>query len=243
MPRKRMNYRKRKRNYRKKSIYPRSNDDKEVIHTGKNNNKSVVYRGIGIPPVFYTKLKYNTTIQVNSIFGEYLFNGNSLYDPDRTGIGHQPMYADQFAALYRKYFIIASTINLSFINRLSSGDIGLTPFGTVGVYALTSLLSSVDLTDATERDNCSYSAIGPSTGDQGIMNMSQYKKTKEVTGKNNMDDDLIGLTGDFGTSPSLPWCWHIFYGSADASNNLELFVNVTITYYVKYFDRRDPVGS
>lgn len=243
MPRKRIT-RNRKRNYRrKKKIYPYSNDDKEVIHTGKSTNQSVVYRGIGIPPVFYTKLKYNETFAVSSIFGEYLMNGNSIYDPDRTGVGHQPMYADQFADLYRKYHVTACSINLSFINRTSTGDVGITPFGTVGVYALTSASASVDLTDATERDNCSYSAIGPSTGDQGIMNMSQYKRTSEVVGKNTLDDDLIGATGNSGTNPALPWIWHIFYGSSDKSDSLQLYINVTLTYYVRFFDRILQVGS
>lgn len=234
---------KRRRRRRVVKVANKSSEDKEIIRTGRPNNRPLIYRGIGIPPIFMTKLKYNETVPVSSAFGEYLFNGNSIYDPNRTSTGHQPMYQDEFAALYRKYAVSASKIQVSFVNRKAAGEIGITPFGTVGVYPHTSSTTSVDLTDATERDNCTYASIGPNTGDQGIINMTQYSKTRQVVGKGIDDDDLIGNTGNSGNNPALPWNWHLFYGSLDATDNLELYITVTITYYIKFFDRIKVGGS
>jgi len=42
----------------------------------------------------------------------YTWSCNSLYDPNVTGIGHQPMYFDQLSALYDHYVVIGSRIKI-----------------------------------------------------------------------------------------------------------------------------------
>jgi len=44
----------------------------------------------------------------------YEWSGNSAYDPDFTGIGIQPYYYDRYSALYTKYVVLGSTMNIKF---------------------------------------------------------------------------------------------------------------------------------
>jgi len=44
----------------------------------------------------------------------YQFRANSMYDPDYTGSGHQPMFRDEMAAQYNYYTVISSYIKVTF---------------------------------------------------------------------------------------------------------------------------------
>jgi len=59
--------------------------------------------------------KYVEAIQVTAsgTCAKYFFNCNSMYDPNATSTGHQPMYFDQVAALYDHYTVIQSRIKVS----------------------------------------------------------------------------------------------------------------------------------
>lgn len=61
------------------------------------------------------KMKYAESVDLNvgSSFA-YQFNLNSVFDPNRSGIGHQPYGHDQLATLYNRYRVIACSYNCYF---------------------------------------------------------------------------------------------------------------------------------
>lgn len=59
-----------------------------------------------IPNRYICKMKYGTTVATGAT-GQFIFNLNSLFDPDRTGVGHQPYGFDPIANLYNRYRVIA----------------------------------------------------------------------------------------------------------------------------------------
>lgn len=59
-----------------------------------------------IPQRSIVRHKYATSINTLAGSGLYYFNLNSMYDPDRSGIGHQPYGRDTFATLYGQYRVI-----------------------------------------------------------------------------------------------------------------------------------------
>jgi len=59
-----------------------------------------------IPSRFITKMKYSEFVNTDT-FGQYVFNLNSIFDPNRTGTGHQPYGFDTLATLYNRYRVIA----------------------------------------------------------------------------------------------------------------------------------------
>ncbi len=67
----------------------------------------------GLPPIaprLRTRLTYcdvfTVTTSVGPGLGNAIFNLNGLFDPDSTGVGHQPLGYDQLSALYGKYRVI-----------------------------------------------------------------------------------------------------------------------------------------
>lgn len=63
-----------------------------------------------IPPCAHVQMRYSDTITLTSsnaaarISGsQYEFRLNSIYDPDKTGTGHQPYMHDQFGTMYGRY--------------------------------------------------------------------------------------------------------------------------------------------
>lgn len=53
----------------------------------------------------------------SSVLNTYLFNLNSVYDPDRTGTGHQPFGFDQMATFYSKYCVVGCKWQVVFANN------------------------------------------------------------------------------------------------------------------------------
>lgn len=66
-----------------------------------------------IPQRYITKLKYSSTFNLSAISPTWNWNLNSLYDPDRAGLGHQPYGFDQLAALYNRYRVISCSYVIS----------------------------------------------------------------------------------------------------------------------------------
>lgn len=55
------------------------------------------------------RIPAQTTAGLNTV---YVIRANSLYDPDYTGVGHQPMFHDEMAEHYQKYTVMWSTLKL-----------------------------------------------------------------------------------------------------------------------------------
>ncbi len=73
----------------------------------------------GFPRVARTTLKYVEQIGINpaaGALGKYNFRANSVYDPNSSGTGHQPLGYDQWAAVYNHYCVMHCTIKCTFIS-------------------------------------------------------------------------------------------------------------------------------
>lgn len=82
-------------------------------------NISTVGRYLGpLLPKVKSNLLYATTLDLNPGVGGlaavHVFSANGLYDPDITGVGHQPRGFDQLIALYDHYVVIAAKLTWKF---------------------------------------------------------------------------------------------------------------------------------
>lgn len=76
-------------------------------------NRTQVKLGLGLPKRAIVTHKYSESITLTSTLGTlalHLFSCNGMTDPNISGAGHQPMYYDQFTALYDHYTVIGSKI-------------------------------------------------------------------------------------------------------------------------------------
>lgn len=77
----------------------------------------------GFPPRMVTKLRYCDNIKLTSTSGsiaKQVMSLNSIYDPDITGVGHQPLYRDTYAVVYDQYAVISSRIRVTYCNLFTT---------------------------------------------------------------------------------------------------------------------------
>lgn len=60
-----------------------------------------------IPDRYICKMKYATSVTTAAANGQYVFRLNSLFDPDFSGVGHQPYGFDNLALLYNRYRVVS----------------------------------------------------------------------------------------------------------------------------------------
>jgi hypothetical protein len=65
------------------------------------------------------KLRYHDAEPLTIAGGslqKYVYRWNSTFDPDFTGVGHQPMFRDTFAAIYDQYAVVRATAKITWVN-------------------------------------------------------------------------------------------------------------------------------
>jgi len=101
---------------------------RQEVVTGRRLDKSVVHRKqfsgpmtmssplgmIGMPDRFRVILPYS---ELNAYSGSALpsaqvFRMNSCFDPDFSGVGHQPSYFDKIAAIYGRYYVVGFALEV-----------------------------------------------------------------------------------------------------------------------------------
>jgi len=180
---------------------------------------------------------YAETISVTntgSLANDYLFNLNSLYDPNRTGTGHQPLGYDTWTTFYNKY-------------RVDSCDVIIEPLSTSSATAITliavpsnSASVMTQMYQAHEHPfskNISFQDNGQRTKITAHYNMHQ------VTGvslQKYITDDLF--TSSLSGSPSETLILHIVTEDA-AQATPTTYYKVDIIYNSVLFDPNDQVLS
>lgn len=112
MPAKAKIVRRKKRVVKRKPAAPK-------VRIGGGAAVSVRVQDTGFPSTMFRKLVYNSAaITLTSTTAEvfYQFNLNSIFDPNRTGAGHQPMGRDQFALLYNTYRVDRADYEITIVN-------------------------------------------------------------------------------------------------------------------------------
>lgn len=161
-----------------------------------------------IPQRFVTKMKYSEVISGGATFGDVSINLNSVYDPNRSGIGHQPYAFDTLAALYNRYRVISCGYRIQCATP-ASGNTVLTamPANTVVVTGTASELR--------ENPRCKYitqtgggnsivlsgkSYIPSLVGRSKAQYMADDRYQSEVTGSPNelaiLNIQLFGISTD-----------------------------------------------
>lgn len=74
---------------------------------------------VGLPLTKRVTMSYYESIGLQSSVGlpsTHSFNLTSIFDPDFTGVGHQPYGHDQWATFYRQYYVTGATISVKWAN-------------------------------------------------------------------------------------------------------------------------------
>lgn len=218
----------------------------------KNKPTSVVVRtprdirGMGAMPIpDRYKCKLRCTHAVLTTFSTAAINtfqlrGNSLFDPNKTGTGHQPYGFDQLAALYDKYKVFGSKVQLIYH---SSTDTAASANGIVAVFPTQEDNSPSSITLLMEAPRIKYERMGPMSGSRGSVEITHYCSTAQVEGitEAQLQDEDYGapVTGN----PANEWFWDITNASTDGTTATSGVALVTITYYAEFYGRKNLAQS
>lgn len=191
-------------------------------------NSRIRFRDTIMPDRFYTRLNYdfnNYQLMASSSSGTLLIAGNSCFDPDKTGVGHQPLGFDQFVGFYNRYRVHKSSITVELINTTLSCHIVCTPT-TTSIYPAT-------VTDALESP---YTMSMPISSSVFKMVKTRAISTKKIWGMQSItQDDLYQAL--YSADPARLWLWKIQSESFDGATSMSLRVNIKVAYEVEFFER------
>lgn len=196
----------------------------------------------GFPQQLKVRMKYIDEYVMTSTAGSQViqtFRMNSIFDPDFTGIGHQPYGHDQWSPLYTKYVVLGSKLVATW-SPLSESDVATSkgPWNVMTVGDDDGSLPGNTLTCA-ELPRSDHKVLGAKNGGNGVQRtMLTYSPQRDLG--RNYQDDTVGAT--VGSNPT-----YVYFGSCvcnDAnSTTSSVMLKVEMEFLVLFTESKNQAAS
>jgi len=194
--------------------------------SGKKNTKRVTrYQGpptfrpqtflrTGFPKTTSVTLKYCDGFIMNPsaiTVDHYYFRANSIFDPDLSGTGHQPLGRDQWALFYNHYIVSKARMKLTITNQTIADNGGI--IGGIQLVATNSFLSN-DIRAFMEQPTTSYKVCNNSLSGGAGNGLVIYKTYDCKTYNNitNVPDNVSNHGAPMGNNPTEDVIFMCFLG-------------------------------
>lgn len=178
---------------------------------------------------YITKMKYADTVFINSAGPQaYRFRLNGLFDPNFSGIGHQPYGYDTLATIYNRYRVISCSYTISGVDQSGQYVVicALPANEQVNTLSVAEMLENPKAKFITQAPNASLKMLKGKINIPSLVgrNKSQY-----------MADDRY--QAQVGADPSELALLNIYIQRLDGGSNvLNAPLQVTLNYTVEWFD-------
>lgn len=206
------------------------------VHPRRQASQAIVRQPTGVPDRLYVKLRYREQLswtQAAGNLGDNVYRGNSLFDPDLTGTGGQPLGFDQWSAFYGSYTVLGSSIDVS--SQMNSGP----PQQAKVILVPTNLSTAFGAGEQERAEESPYAksqdiVMGAAGVGQGRIKsyMSTAKMEGVVRPAVQIADSFSALTT---ANPTAPWFWHVCNYTTGGQQSL--IQQVVITYYCVFEGR------
>ena len=185
---------------------------------------------------YLTKLNYSELFALTfsgvGVPGVYQFRVNSIFDPNLTGTGHQPLGHDELSYFYQRYRVKGMAYRISFANtEAKNAEI------MISVRPNASYSTVIE----TVRES-SYTVYKTMLGEDGTSRAYRsckgYASVAKLRGVKNSvvsnDDEYQALIGQ---NPVQVPVLTIYVNNQNTGQSLVVNVRVDLVYYVELFDR------
>lgn len=216
----------------------------------KNSRANKTISRMWAPDRYFTKLKYSLNQNIQDASGGSGYNtgltivGNNLYDPELNLGGTQPLGFDQLEAMYKNYRVYASKVSVK-VHALSGGGLtGVQPY-YCSIYPYVGTLPN-DPNAYARATQFPYNKTLTRNAYDSSPIIKQVMSTNKIYG---VAKSAVKSENDFqaqvSTGPINEWYWRVCFGQLDlsATSNARYIIQVKITYYCEFFNRRIPVVS
>lgn len=197
----------------------------------------VARNGEPFPTHLMNRLHYNDTLSFSgNTFGFQDFRGNSTFDPNETGAGHQPYGRDQLATLYGEYLVHAAKLEVQIANLVDE------PAYAVLYSGLLADLNSTALDTLGERPGTIVRML-PARGANTGTRMKMFVRTKWMA-EQEEKEALMGddWDGSVGANPTRQWGFR-FVILGTTGNNIGCVVNFHLTQWCEWYQNTEAIGQ
>lgn len=212
-------------------------------------NKSTRWRmprsspmGLIVPDAVFTKMSVVDTFTLNMTSGvdaEGVIRGNDLVDPADTLGAEKPTGYTQYKAFYDRFVVYASKITMVLTSAGSTNQSSQIDF--VLVPSPGNLSGGQDPDDIYRLPYAKMrTVVGPNASPPAYI--KHYMSTNKIFGlpKNSMAvDAAFWGVASTDTAPSRLWYWNIVSRPVDDSTTSSIRARVKVTYFVKWFSRKN----
>jgi hypothetical protein len=193
---------------------------------------------LGFPAQKRVSMAYVSRLRLQTAAGSvntYQFRLNSLYDPDFTGTGHQPMGYDQWELFYNHYVVTKCAYEIEILD--TSGTINLQSTVAFHVSDDTTIPSDIETLAELGAQTSLVSLYGPTVirGDVDIADF--YRRPKNSI---TLDSELRALVG---TNPTDTVFGSLVSQTNTQASNGTLDVIVKLVFTSVFMEPRDLAGS
>lgn len=186
---------------------------------------------------YICKMKYAEQItQTGPTLGgltQFVMNLNSIFDPNRTGLGHQPYGHDTMAAIYNRYRVVSCNYAIS---ALSTGG------STGDAYSIIAALPANEVigigggvAEVQENPRCRFITQAPNAALKVLKGTVYMPSLMGRTREQYLSDDRYQAV--YGSSPAELGVLNIFTGLLNGtSETMTAKLNVVLTFTVESFD-------
>lgn len=160
---------------------------------------------------------------VGGVVASYVFSANGMYDPNISGVGHQPLGFDQLMAAYDHYTVIGSKITVTFTNTDSSNS------QLAGIFLTRNSATENDYVKIIENGKGNYVRLGTSGKDNATATLSLSAPIANFLGISKIMSEA-DLKGTDAANPAQECYFHIWAAPGVSVDSSVVRCDVLIEY-------------
>jgi hypothetical protein len=161
------------------------------------------------------------------------FRSNSIYDPDQTSGGHQPLYHDTFESIYDHYTVVSSKLVVRYSNTSNAPWI-------VGAVIDDDSTASSNVDTLCEQTTTKHDYLTPLTGSRSSVVKTMNWSLKQMLGVDPFTSQEAKTA--FGSNPAEE-SYFVLYGATTDSSSNRCYWDATIEYEVLLTELKTPTQS